>query len=105
ADGVVAVAVEGQGVPRLAGGFQDRFGDAHGGSRRRVFLETVMGLDDFDVVVVAEQFGDFAGDLEQQVHAQAHVGGLQDRDIGGGLVDDRMVGGLQARGADDHRNL
>src|SRR5579884_843564 len=104
ASGVVAVAVEDQRVPRLVRGLEDRVGQAERRAGGGIFLETMMGLDDLDVIVVAQSSSHLGGDLEQQVHAQAHVGGLEDRDLLGGDIDGGVVGVLEARGADHHRD-
>ncbi len=51
----------------------DDLGQLHGRSARSIFLETMMGLDDLDIEVVAEQSGDISNNLEQDVDADAHV--------------------------------
>ena len=59
----------------------ENFGYLESRSAGRVFLETVMGFNHFNVVFVAERLGHFANDLVQQVHADAHVGGENAGDL------------------------
>ena len=89
----------------LLGRFEDGVGEAVGGAGGSFFLQAMMRLDNFNVIVIAKRPGDLGGDLEEQVNAEAHVRGLQDRDVLGSGVDPRVVGILQPGGADDQRNV
>src|SRR5204863_7430194 len=62
--GAVEVALERAG---------DRRGHRQRGAARRVLFESVVRLDDLDVVVVAENAGDLAEQADEQIDAQAHV--------------------------------
>ena len=97
------MAIEDQGIAGLAGGLEDRVGQAHGGAGGGILLEAMMGLDDLDVVVIARgSWRPAAAILNRTATPKAHVGRLEDGDVGGGLVDRGVIGGLQAGGADDH---
>jgi hypothetical protein len=63
----------------------------------------VMHLDDLDVVVRTEDRRDAAGQAEQQVDADAHVGGHHHRHAPGGLRQGLAVLGAEPGGADDQR--
>ena len=51
-----------QRIASLASRLEDRRREAVGGAGGRVLLEAVMGLDNLDVVIVAELFGDLCRD-------------------------------------------
>ena len=52
----------------------DLFGQVEGRAAGRVFFEAVMGFGNFDVIVFAEDFGDFADEIKEDVDANAGVG-------------------------------
>jgi len=51
---------------------------------RSIFLETMVLLDDLNIVFGTKHRSDFSGQREQGVHANAHVGRIQDGDLGRG---------------------
>ena len=57
-----------------------------GRTRRRVDLLVVMGLDHFDIEVLAKCLGHLAGQAHQQVHPQRHVAGPDHDGMAGGVV-------------------
>ena len=63
--------------------FCGAFCESDGGSAGAVFFEVVVYVDDFDVVVEAECFGDLRGELEEEVYAYAHIGCVDDGDFFG----------------------
>ncbi len=63
----------------------------------------VVHLDDLDVVVRTEDRRDAARQAEQQVDADAHVGGDDHRHAPGGLRQSFVVLGAEPGGADDQR--
>src|ERR1035437_2664544 len=63
-----------------------RFRQPQGGPARRIFLMTMMGLDDLDIVV-AQGAGGFLDHGKQKIHAKAHVGRPNNRNMGGGFPD------------------
>ena len=79
-----------------AGGFADLLGQGQGTAAGGVLLESVVLLDDFDVVVLAEHGGGLADEREQDVHADAHVRAVEDGDLAGGGFDRLVLGVAQA---------
>ena len=58
-----------------------------------VLLEAVVLFDNFDVEVLAEHGGGLAHEVEQDVHADAHIGAVDDGDRAGrGLERLLLVG-------------
>ena len=55
----------------------------------------VVHLDDLDVVISRQRRGDLAREPDQQVDTDAHVGGIDDRDDGGGTGKRFAVCGRQ----------
>ena len=98
-------SVDEVGVDVAAGGGADFFGQAEGGAAGGVFFEAVMGFDDFDVIVLAEGFCDFADEVEEDVDADAHVGSEEygDGGCGGGDFGFLFVG--EAGSADEAGGL
>ncbi len=76
-------------------------GEHQRGAGWRVDLVAVVHLDDLDVEVLVQRLGDAAGERHQQVHAEAHVAGLDDGSVAGRRGNLRLVGCGQSRGADD----
>ena len=72
-----------------------------------IHLVAVVHLDDLDVVVGIEGAGDLLGHQLQQVHAEAHVGGLHHHGLDRRRFDDRLLLRTETSGADhvDHLGL
>ncbi len=83
-------------------GARDRPAHAERGPRRGIDLVAVVGLDDLDVVAVAQQRGGHLQQAEGHVHAHAHVRREHDADAGGGGLDLAAAGLVEAGGADHH---
>ena len=74
--GRVAVSAEGLVIPRFFG--EDAVGDRQRGAGRGVDLFVVVGLDDFDVELVAEERRRAPCKPDQQIDAERHIGGAED---------------------------
>ena len=68
---------------------------------RGIDLVPVVHLEDLDVEVGVERFGDLAREGRQQVDAEAHVAGLDDGGVARGRGDLGLVRGRETGGADD----
>ena len=99
-----AAAEDGGFAVVLAQGGADgpRQGDRRAGGG--VLLEAVVGLGDLDVVVAPEGGGDLPDYAEQHVHADGHVGGVDDGDVVGGVGDGGGLAFRQPGRADHHRH-
>src|SRR4051794_15297085 len=102
AGGFVAMAAEDEAVALFVGGAEDRVGQFQRCAGGRILFEAVMDFVDFDVVVLAEKFCGFGGELEENKNGQRHVGGLKDGNVGGGLLNGGVIGILQSRRSDEH---
>ena len=70
-------------------------------ARRRIDLVAVMHLDDLDVEIGVERLRRLADEDGEEVDAEAHVAGLDDRRMARRRGDLRLVVGGQAGRADD----
>jgi hypothetical protein len=82
-----------------------RFAERECCARRRVLLVTVMGFEDLDVVARIQLSCSQLNELEQQVHAEAHVRRNHDRDFAGGGSDLGTLRVVVTSRADDERPL
>jgi hypothetical protein len=81
---------------------RDRGAECQRRARGGIDLVLVVHLEDLDVERVrAERPGDLLGEPEQQVDAEAHVGGPQDRGLPGGRAE-RLLLRLAEPGRADH---
>jgi len=71
------------------------------GSRWRIHLVTVVHFDDLDIVVVAKNGRDLASQAQHQVDPDAHVGGVDHRDLRSGLGQRLEIGRPQTGRTDD----
>src|SRR5262245_56346066 len=71
--------------------FRHRPPQSKRGSAGSILLETVVGLDNLDIVVLAEQLGGLAQESDQDVHAQARVSRKNGRSATGESFDLRQL--------------
>ena len=64
-----------------------RLAQHESGTRGGVDLLVVMRLDDLDIEIFIQSFGDLAGELHEQVHSEAHVAGTDDGGVAGSSVE------------------
>src|SRR5690606_13984361 len=76
---------------------------AQGGAGRRIDLVPVVRLDDLDVDLVAEHPRGGVQQLEAKIHANAEVGGEDDRDLLGRGSETLLLVHGKSSGADHHR--
>src|SRR5690554_6751871 len=82
-------------------GVSDNFAHTQDGAGGGVFFVAVVGFDDFYVVVVTKSSRCRAQEVEDDVDANAHVGGEDDRGGFGGQGELFFFGVGHAGGADD----
>ena len=71
------------------------------GAGRRVDLLVVVHFQDFDVVILIERLRDALDQRRQQIDAEAHIAGFDDRRAACGFGDHRFFFRGMAGGADD----
>ena len=81
--------------------FRRRLAEHQRGAGWRVDLVLVVHFEHLDVEVGVERCGDLARQCDQQVDAEAHVAGLDDRRVARRGLDRRFMLGREARRADD----
>lgn len=82
-------------------GFADVLSEGHGAATGGVLLESVVLLDDLDVVVFAQHGGRLADQSEQDVHADAHVRAVDDGDLACGDLEGFLLGGRKSCRSND----
>jgi hypothetical protein len=90
---------------RTPRGLADGSGQRHRRTAGRILLEAVMLLDDLDIVRLTEHGGHLANHMEQDIHPDAHVGPVDDRDMLGRPAKLGLVVRRQAGGAHDQADL
>ena len=80
-------APRGVGFQRDAATGGGRLAQHQGGARGRVDLHPMVHLDDFNVEFIAERGGGATRERRQEVDAEAHIAGADDRRMPGGGVD------------------
>ena len=89
----------GQIMPTPIGG---RLSQHQGGARRRVALQAVMGLDDFNVPVGSRKTPGGLGDqADQHIDAEREISGFDDGDALGGALDLGVLFAREAGRPDD----
>ena len=94
-DGAGAKGVDG-------GGVGDGFGEREGGAAGFVFFVGVVGFDEIDVGI-GESGSGLLGEFVEERHAESKVGGVEERDVLGGVVEQGEISFGEAGGADDDR--
>lgn len=84
-----------------AGGFEDAVCERECCAAGCIFFVSVVYFGDFDVEGIAEHACHHGADGIEYGDAHAGVGGLEDGDFEGGLVDGAVVCGRETCGADD----
>src|SRR5215208_4949889 len=85
--------------------FGGRAGEKQGCARGRVLLGPVVGLNDLDIVALAELGRDLAHHLAQQVNPDAHVRGAYDGDAARSLLEPLHMLSREACCPDDVRSV
>ena len=84
-----------------AAAFRRRAAEQQRGAGRRIDLLVVMHFDDLDIEFVVERLRHALDQGRQQIDAEAHIAGLHDHRLFGGLPDLGFVVREKSGGADD----
>ena len=94
-----------QRLPSFPRRLKDRISDGKRRPARRIFFESMMPFDDFNVVLFAQRFGRLRRQFQQNIHTDAHIRRLQDGNIRRGNINRRMILIFQRGRPNDHPNL
>ncbi|EKD37506.1 MAG: hypothetical protein ACD_75C01103G0002 [uncultured bacterium] len=83
--------------------FRCHLGKLQGRAARCIFFLVMVGFDNFDIVVVAQDGGGLFHQFEEDIHADRHIGGLDAGKFFRELPQFCQILGAETGSTDDHR--